>query len=357
MDRDTDANDNAEHLYRWIRQNRPEVNAWFVLRRDSADWQRLADEGFRLVEHGTLRWKTLLFHADHLASSHADHYVTDPLNRRRYGRPAIRFTFLQHGVIHNDMSRWLSWKAFDRFVTTTRAEYDAIAGHGPYSFSSHEVVLTGLPRHDALQRKSEDATTKDLIVVMPTWRQWLLGERVGTSNTREEIKDFKRTEYAQMYQALLASPELEKLALEHGKTIVFMPHPNVRPYLTDFRMPSHVKLYSFADHDVQDVIARAAAFVTDYSSLGFEAAFVDAPLTYFQFDAERFFDGTHVGRRDTSTTSPMGLARSFATCRRLLLPSAQSRRTTGRHLLSTVGERRTRSTLVTVVRPNVSTAR
>ncbi|ROS72307.1 CDP-glycerol glycerophosphotransferase (TagB/SpsB family) [Curtobacterium sp. PhB130] len=297
MDRDTDANDNAEHLYRWVRKNRPEVNAWFVLRRDSADWDRLEREGFRLVEPNTTRWKLLLLHADHLASSHADHYVTDPLDRRRYGRHAFRFTFLQHGVINYDMSRWLSWKGFDRFVTTTHDEFDAIAGHGPYSFSSHEVVLTGLPRHDALQRKREESTVRDLIVIMPTWRQWLLGDRIGTSNDRKRIPDFRSTEYAQMYEALLNSEELAELARETGKRIAFMPHPNVRQYLSEFELLAHVQLFSFADQNVQDVIARAAAFVTDYSSLGFEAAFVDVPLTYFQFDSERFFDGTHVGRR------------------------------------------------------------
>ena len=297
MDRDTDANDNAEHLYRWVRANRPEVNAWFVLRKDSPDWSRLDREGFRLVEPGTMRWKMLLLHADHFASSHADHYVTDPLERRRYGRHSFKFTFLQHGVINYDMSRWLSWKAFDRFVTTTKPEFDAIAGHGPYSFSSHEVVLTGLPRHDALQRKRESTVERDLIVVMPTWRQWLLGDRIGTSNAREKIADFGSTEYARKYSELLSSPELAELARGGGKQIAFMPHPNIRPYLSDFDLPAHVRLFSFADEDVQQIIARAAAFVTDYSSLGFEAAFVDAPLTYFHFDSERFFDGTHVGRR------------------------------------------------------------
>jgi len=297
MDRDTDANDNAEHLYRWVRANRPEVNAWFVLRKESPDWSRLEQEGFRLVEPGTMKWKMLLLHADHFASSHADHYVTDPLERRRYGRHSFKFTFLQHGVINYDMSRWLSWKAFDRFVTTTEAEFEAIAGHGPYSFSSHEVVLTGLPRHDALQRKRESTPDRDLIVVMPTWRQWLLGDRVGTSNDRQKIADFSGTEYAQKYGELLASAELAEIARSAGKQIVFMPHPNIRPYLSDFDLPAHVRLFSFADEDVQQVIARAAAFVTDYSSLGFEAAFVDAPLTYFHFDSDRFFDGTHVGRR------------------------------------------------------------
>ena len=71
----------------------------------------------------------------------------------------------------------------------------------------------------------------------------------------------------------------------------------MRPYLADFDIPEWVEVWDFATRYVQDVLARAAAMVTDYSSLGFEAAFLDVPLVYFQFDAASFFDGTHVGRR------------------------------------------------------------
>jgi len=71
----------------------------------------------------------------------------------------------------------------------------------------------------------------------------------------------------------------------------------MRPYLSDFDVPDWVEVWDFSEVNVQDVLARAATVVTDYSSLGFEAAFIDVPLVYFQFDASSFFDGSHVGRR------------------------------------------------------------
>ena len=54
-DRDNMAQDNAEHLYRHVRTAHPEVNSWFVINRDSHDWDRLAADGFRLVSYGTAR--------------------------------------------------------------------------------------------------------------------------------------------------------------------------------------------------------------------------------------------------------------------------------------------------------------
>jgi CDP-glycerol glycerophosphotransferase (TagB/SpsB family) len=299
MDRDTDANDNAEHLYRHVTKAHPEVNAWFVLERSSRDWQRLEAEGFKLVDYGSFDWHLLLFHAAHLASSHIDQYVVDPLREDRYGRRRFQYTFLQHGVINYDISRWLNTKSIDLFVTTTPQEHQAIAGPGQYRFSSREVVLTGLPRHDELIRKRRSSDKENLILVSPTWRKKLSGEQILGSNERAKNPEFMNTEFARQYQALLRSPRLHDLAAATGKRLAFMPHPNIRPYLSDFDLPSHVAILDFAKDNVQDVLARTSAFVTDYSSLAFDAAFLDIPLVYFQFDEASFFDGSHVGRRGT----------------------------------------------------------
>lgn len=299
MDRDTDANDNAEHLYRWVRDHRPELNAWFVLKKTSRDWTRLQRDGFRLVEFGSHDWRLLMSHAAHLASSHIDEYVVHPLPPRKYGRPRFTYTFLQHGVIHNDLSRWLNAKRVDVFVTTTPAEYTAITGPGPYKFTDREVVMAGLPRHDALLEKRAATAPEDRsrILVQPTWRQGLLGPVVKGSNERQKNDAFMTSDYAQAFTALLNSDRLRDIAARTGKTITFMPHPNMRPYLDDFTVPTHVEVLDFGAVNVQDVLAETVMYITDYTSVAFDAALLEIPMVYFQFDAASFFDGTHVGRR------------------------------------------------------------
>ena len=299
MDRDTDANDNAEHLYRWVREHRPDLNSWFVLKKSSRDWGRLEREGFRLIEFGSREWRMLVSHAAHLASSHIDEYVVHPLPPRKFGRPRFTYSFLQHGVIHNDLSRWLNAKRVDVFVTTTPAEYAAITGPGPYKFSDREVVLAGLPRHDALleKRAATAPADRNRILVQPTWRQGLLGPVVKGSNERQKNDQFMTSEYARAFTALLSSERLQQVAEETGTTITFMPHPNMRPYLADFALPDHVEILDFGAVNVQDVLAQTAMYITDYTSVAFDAALLEIPMVYFQFDAASFFDGTHVGRR------------------------------------------------------------
>ncbi|BDZ51552.1 hypothetical protein GCM10025867_37930 [Frondihabitans sucicola] len=299
MDRNTDANDNAEHLYRHVRTHHPEINAWFVIEKDTDDWQRLQAEGFRLVAYGSREWKLLILSADHLASSHIDHYVVRPLDWRRYGLPRFHYTFLQHGITKDDLSRWLNIKPIDLFVTVTPAEKQSIAGPGPYKFSDKEVVMTGFPRHDSLLRKRSAQPPEgiDAIVILPTWRQMLLGPALPGSNRRSKGVNFNESVYAQKYKELVQSPRLKAIADAAGKHIVFMPHPNMRPHLEDFSVPPHVRLLSFAEENVQDVLARARFIISDYSSLAFEGSYLGVPVAYFQFDADEFFNGLHIGRR------------------------------------------------------------
>jgi CDP-glycerol glycerophosphotransferase (TagB/SpsB family)/glycosyltransferase involved in cell wall biosynthesis len=298
MDKNTDANDNAEHLYRHIKKAHPEINSWFVLDPKSGDWSRLQAEGFRLVAYQSLRWYALILNADVVASSHADHYVVKPLDPRRYGKPRFKFVFLQHGVIHNDLSRWLNGKEMDLFITTTEGEHAAVAGPGQYAVSDKEAVLTGLPRHDGLLKRRLEVPQedRDLLVVMPTWREALLGPRIEGSNQREPGSQFVGSRYAKAFTALLSSERLAGIAKETNKRIAFMPHPNMRPHLADFEIPDYVQILDFATTNVQDVIARSSLMITDYSSLGFEAAFLDVPLIYFQFDRDEYYNGTQVSR-------------------------------------------------------------
>ncbi len=160
VDRDSQAQDNAEHLYRYLRAEQPQVNAWFVLAPSSSDWDRLRDEGFRLLEHGSREHHLALFNCEHVISSQVDHYIVRPLPKR-YGEPTWRYTFLQHGVTKDDLSRWLNAKSIDLMITVTPDEHESIVADGtPYMLSDKEVKLTGFPRHDRLYHLAEAARAR-----------------------------------------------------------------------------------------------------------------------------------------------------------------------------------------------------
>lgn len=299
MDRQEQAQDNAEHLYRYLARERSEVNAWFVLDRSSADWNRLRREGFKLVAFGSLRWRLLLLNARHVVSSHANGFAVNPLPRNLYGAPGWRFTFLQHGVGKDDYSRWLADKRIHIVVTTTEAEERSFSGDGtPYVFTTKEVQRTGLPRHDELLAKARrlQASDVDRILVMPTWRRTLAEGLPESMTADERAAAFRASDFAEHWFAVLRAPEMEELAAQ-GHRISLLPHPNMAEFLRAEDVPSHVELLSWTDTDVQDVFARTKLLLTDYSSISFEVAFLERPTVYYHFDRDAFFSGAQPYRR------------------------------------------------------------
>ena len=289
IDRDVDAGDSAEDMYWWMREQHPEVNSWFVVRKGTADWERMSARGARLVDYGSPDFGALLHHASHLASSHADRFISDPVPRKHVPTDYL-FTFLQHGVIKGDISGWLNGKSIQVFVTSTEAEYAYVSGDSPFKFGPKEVRLAGLPRFDVLLERSAAVADddRDLVLVMPTWRDYLVSGMKGASNERERVEGFADTVYAQSIGALLRDESLAARLKAEGKRLVFMPHPNMRPYLGDFDVPADVEVRSYDDTDVREMIIHAAALITDYSSIAFNAAYLHVPVVYFQFDQEEY---------------------------------------------------------------------
>ena len=302
MDRIHDADDSAEHLFHHVREHHPEVNAWFVVQEGTADWNRLKRAGVkRLVAHGSDEWRSLMVNAAQLISSHADIPTVRPYGLTFPEAMNWRFAFLQHGVIKDDLSGWLNSKPIDVFVTSTRAEYDSIAGeHNHYRYTPKEVVLTGLPRFDRLRAEglAVPPEKRDLILLVPTWRSWLTTEFVEPNSQKRAApgKEFFESEFITEWMGVLRSPELKAIADRHGLTVGFLPHPNLQAALPGLDLPEWVEPLTYEGNDVRKIFARAAVMVTDYSSVAFNAAYIDRPVVYFQFDTERFFGGGHVGQ-------------------------------------------------------------
>jgi glycosyltransferase involved in cell wall biosynthesis len=301
MDRMYDADDNAERLFEHLRGERPDINAWFVIRPESSDWPRLRRTyGDRAVAHGSFRWKMLMLNCEWFVSSHADLAIVTPSAVMRIaGGRTWKYAFLQHGVIKDDLSLWLNARDIDMFVTSTRPELESVAGDGTtYVYTTKEARNTGLPRFDRLLAKGAAVPSDDrkLVIVAPTWRTWLTLPIDRRSNRRDVSDEFWSSEYFRTWDAVLRSPAVAEAIARRGWRLAFMPHPNMQPVLARMDLPGHVEALTFAGNDVQDLYAHCALLVTDYSSVAFNAAYLDRPVVYFQFDRDAMMSGAHMGR-------------------------------------------------------------
>jgi len=295
IDSDLKADDNAEHFYRYVMNNTEmrKDQLLFGLNSTSHDWDRLKAEGFNLVDVQGPDANTALKASDKILSSNASDYIM-------YfdGRNSLlnkNFVFLQHGVIHNDLSKWLKAKNFDFFLTSTVDEYHSISGDiSHYFFTDREVKLTGQPRYDSLLAGND---TQKQILIMPTWRKDIVGSLVsGKTAEREFNPNFMQTEYAQRWQSLLNNKKLKKLSLLYGYKIVYFPHANVQIYSHLFDIPDHIEVVTHATSSIQPLFQKSAFMVTDYSSVAFEMAFLNKQVFYYQFDEKEFLSGAHTSK-------------------------------------------------------------
>lgn len=291
MDRDTQADDNGEHLYRYIAKNHPEQSIYFALNRSSHDWERLEKDHFNLLDFGSEQFENVLYKANKLISSHLDKYINDYFNDQ-FGY-SKKFIFLQHGITMNDLSAWVNSKInLQCFIMTTQDEYNAIAeNYNRYKITKKEAVLTGFPRHDLLL-KNNNLDAKN-ILIMPTWRNSVIGKS-DIGNKRLLNDNFMSTKYATYWYNLLHSTQLKDLSEKYGYTVTFAPHANIEPYLEQFSLPKYIKIWHAHNSSIQNLFQNSTFMITDYSSVHFEMAVLNKPVLYYQFDKDDFFNGGHV---------------------------------------------------------------
>lgn len=266
FDRPMQADDNAEHLYRYFLRNHPEFrNIYFALNPKSPDWQRLADEGYRLVHMFSKEFRELYLESDVVISSQI-------YNLSHQGKTLAnsRFIYLQHGIQLNDMSDWVLSKYFDVFVATGKLEADYLGALAP-----RETLNSGLPRLESLRRRSGEPRR---LLFMPTWRFNLHQLSHGA---------FTRSTYYAAIDSVLTDKDLLDFLDAQDMTLQVKLHPNVE---------KRAHLFHFSDRVVHSTMSYREAFqtaemvFTDYSSAVLDAAFIGTPIAYYQWDEAEFFD-------------------------------------------------------------------
>lgn len=291
-DRPMHAGDNGEALFTYLMGQKDRNHRfYFVLSPESPDYDRLKKIG-NVIPHLSWRHKLLYLLSENVISSQGEQHIFRPFQPFSESYRDLsqhqRFIFLQHGVTQNDLANWLNRynKNIAMFVTTSVFEQESIL-NGNYYYTQKEVKLTGFPRHDLLYHNE-----KKQIVIMPTWRAYLVTE-IDQSTGKKQLKSgFEASTYYTMYHGLLSNTQLFDKAHQLGYSIAFLPHPNMICSIDAIPHDPRLVMLSSAN-PYRVIFAESDLLVTDYSSVAFDFAYLRKPVIYFQEDAEEFFSGAH----------------------------------------------------------------
>lgn len=277
-ERGCDARDNGFYMFRFFREEHPELESYYVIDAESADYDKVKQYGVA-VAYRSIRHYLLYIAAQYKISTHImgcapDHNLFEHLSRFYRGKG--RQIFLQHGVIKDDIEGLYQENTkVDIFICGAEPEYDFVVSH--FHYRNGEVKYTGLARYDGLQRFE----TKRQILLMPTWRHHLMG------SSEEE---FCRSEYYEHWNGLMRDRLLQDSLEHYDMQLIFYPHYEIQNHISCFETrSSRITIADFDHFDVQTLLKESMLLVTDYSSVFFDFAYMEKPCIYYQFDEEKFF--------------------------------------------------------------------
>lgn len=283
------AQDNGVHLFRHLRESDPRRRAYYVIDRSSPQYDRVAPYG-HAVPHSSWRHQLLLLHATVLANAYSIGYlVPDGWDVKDYTRHivwrvgALR-VYLKHGVHLSPNAVKRGMTGYDVCLTVMPRETEALRAASGYD---RQLVEAGMPRYDALVPTGPSRT----ILFMPTWRNYLATTVLKGAQDGEV--PYEGSTYQRFMSGLLESRRLHEMLERHDYRLTFVPHYNMASRFVG--APVAGERIEIADTDAvsfQELISGCDAFVTDYSSVHFDVAYLGTPIVYARFDEEEF-EGKH----------------------------------------------------------------
>lgn len=282
--RDT-AQDNGLHFFRSIRRSQPQRHVYYVIQRDSPEYREIRRLG-HVVAHSSWRHQLLMLHADVLANAFSIPYLLPgSWDRAAYNyhlawRIGALRVFLQHGVHISPAALQRMTTGYDLVITSAARETQALREVSGYE---EQLAETGLARYDALAPGPAGRT----VLFLTTWRRYLPSRVFAGQGRRTDA--FEGSAYQRFTSGLLQSTRLHQILERDDHRLVFLPHHNLADQFRQVRPASdRVHVLEAAGEDIQRLVRACAVFVTDHSSVHFDAAYLGKPVIYARFDREEY---------------------------------------------------------------------
>lgn len=276
-ERGNDARDNGYVFFKYIKKTHPEINAFYVINKDSADFNKVDKLG-SIVILGSLLHYSLIAVAQVKISTHDMGYTPDMVIYHWINKLNLipgKKVLLQHGVMVDDIEWYHKSQCnVDLFITSAQKERNYIIEH--FAQPVNIVKLLGLCRYDELN----DVQSKNQILLMPTWRKYL---------TNKSNLYFEKSGYFKSFQELLEAEELIELLEREDYTLVFYPHIEMQRYINIFQTKSQrIRIASFDTDDVQTLLKESKILITDFSSVFFDMFYMNRDIIFYHFDRMTF---------------------------------------------------------------------
>lgn len=281
------AGDNGEYIYQYIRKNHPDINIYYVIKKDSLDYPRLKNEkNSHILVYGTLKHKLMALLSTAILDTHANAVSYCSFDTKR-ARNCICDLFnpeiicIQHGLTIQKIAQYQN-RLFDNiklYCCASKYEVSNLLDNPMYSFEKDQIKLTGLARYDGLK-----SSEKRQILITPTWRRNIVNSSVAHIK-KSHNNFFKNSKYYKIYNTLINDEKLIKTAKENNYKIIYLLHPAISAQKDDYEKNEFVELIAATDNmNYEKILTESSLMVTDYSGVQFDFAYMRKPIVYYHPD-------------------------------------------------------------------------
>lgn len=275
------AGDNGEYIYHYITENHPEIEIFYLIKDDSADYERLRDAGEKLLIFGQNETLLTVLYAETILTTHANIFSYTGFAKEWI--PYIEDLFnpvnicIQHGLTVQNIAEY-QYRWFDNLRLYLCASCNEVRNleRPIYDYKEGQICLTGLARYDGLidHRKKQ-------ILITPTWRRNIANANIA--HYKKGHNDyFKQSDYYKIYSKLIHDSKLISCARKYGYDLVYLLHPAASAQLEDFNGTDFVKIIPAAGNmNYEKILTESSLMVTDYSGVQFDFAYMRKVILYY----------------------------------------------------------------------------
>lgn len=267
------ARDNAKAVFEWAVKRKPEVRCFYVVEKDNVDQYPV---GGRVIQYGSLEHLLACTEARVCAFTHHRSYVYPYIIRmvaeERYNEAET--LFLQHGITAMKRSVLKNYRK-------TRVGYSAVCVCSTFEkkifvdnfgYSNEEVFITGFPRIDMLCEEVIDIVNSEIwVLVFPTWRKGI--EKMSSAEASDSC----------FVQSWISA--FNRLRTIEGLKVRLVLHPMLNRHAELFQ-PYVDEIGRTAQF--QEFLRYSNCLITDYSSVSFDALYLNKQVFLYQFDQDEF---------------------------------------------------------------------
>lgn len=278
------AGDNGEYIYRYIKENHPEIKIYYVIKRESLDYERLKNENnAHILVYETFKHKLMSLLSTAILDTHANAISYCSFDTKR-ARSYICDLFnaevicIQHGLSIQKIAQYQN-RLFDNiklYCCASKYEVHNLLDNPMYDFRAEQIELTGLARYDGLKSNEQRQ-----ILITPTWRRNIVNSNVAHIK-KDHNTFFKNSKYYQIYNQLINDKKLIETAKKHNYKIIYLLHPAISAQKDDFEKNGDVEIIAATDNmNYEKILTEASLMVTDYSGVQFDFAYMRKPIVYY----------------------------------------------------------------------------